>query len=137
VPPDNIFYKLDALLCAAEKNILTRHCPLIWRLHLKHLAIRVSEGKDQKRAEGLFYDAIRHCPTSKALYMDVVSYFPEMMKEVLDLMGEKQLLVRLPIEELDLLLEIDDELEQEKKEEGSNRVLSEGELEEEGEGASD
>ena len=143
MPPDTIFYKLDALLSAAEKNLLTRHCPLIWRLHLKHLAIRATEGKDVRRAHGLFYDAIRHCPTSKALYMDVISYFPEMMSEVMKLMGEKQLLVRIPIEELDLLLEIDNELENEigKSREGETveesgdqteqeHVLSEGELEE-------
>lgn len=37
--------------------------------------------------------------------MDAVEYFPDEMQEVLDLMTEKELRVRLPVEELDLLLE--------------------------------
>ncbi|KAK2104599.1 Protein nrde2 [Saguinus oedipus] len=47
-------------------------------------------------------DAI-YCP--KVLYLDAVEYFPEEMQEVLDLMTEKELRVRLPLEELELLLE--------------------------------
>lgn len=109
VPPDTIFYKLDALFSAAENNSLTQNCPLIWRLHLKHLAIRAKEGKDQKRAHGLFYEAIRRCPTNKAIYMDAIAYFPEMMKEITDIMTQKELVVRLPIEELDLLLQFNNQ----------------------------
>jgi len=104
VAPDTIFYKLDAIFSAAETNLLTRTCPLIWRLHLKHLAIRVKEGKDVRRAHGLFYEAIRRCPSSKPLYMDAIAYFPEMMTEIMELMAQKELVVRLPMEELDLLL---------------------------------
>ena len=52
-----------------------------------------------------FYDAMRNCPALKSLYMDALSYFPNMMKEVQDLMKEKQLYVRLPGEELNLLLQ--------------------------------
>ena len=36
--------------------------------------------------------------------MDCVKYFPEMLQEVSDLMTEKELRVRLPLEELDVLL---------------------------------
>lgn len=39
------------------------------------------------------------------LYLDAVEYFPEELQEVLDLMTEKELRVRLPAEELELLLE--------------------------------
>lgn len=37
--------------------------------------------------------------------MDAVEYFPDEMQEVVDLMTEKELRVRLPLEELELLLE--------------------------------
>lgn len=37
--------------------------------------------------------------------MDAVEYFPDDMQEVLDLMTEKELRLRLPAEELELLLE--------------------------------
>jgi hypothetical protein len=62
-----------------------------------------------KRAVGTFYDAIRHCPSVKAIYLDGVTYFPEMLKEITDLMAEKQLYIRLPLEELEVLLEIENE----------------------------
>ena len=80
---------------------------------MKHLAVRVKEGKDRDRARTLFYDAIRHCPSSKSIYLDAIAYFPEMKKEVMDLMAEKQILVRLPTEEFELLMEIDSELQNE------------------------
>lgn len=41
----------------------------------------------------------------QVLYMDAVEYFPGEMQEILDLMTEKELRVRLPVEELELLLE--------------------------------
>lgn len=37
--------------------------------------------------------------------MDAIEYFPDEMQEVVDLMTEKELRVRLPLEELELLLE--------------------------------
>ena len=37
--------------------------------------------------------------------MDVMEYFPEELQEILDGMTEKELRVRLPLEELELLLE--------------------------------
>lgn len=42
----------------------------------------------------------------QVLYMDAVEYFPDDLQETLDLMTEKELRVRVPMEELDLLLEI-------------------------------
>ena len=41
----------------------------------------------------------------QVLYLDAVEYFPDEMQEILDLMTEKELRVRLPLEELELLLE--------------------------------
>ncbi len=41
----------------------------------------------------------------QSLYLDVVQYEPDLLKEVVDLMTEKKLRVRLPLEELDVLCE--------------------------------
>ena len=38
------------------------------------------------------------------IYLDFVQYFPEKLEEVVDLLVEKELRVRLPLEELDLLI---------------------------------
>jgi hypothetical protein len=37
--------------------------------------------------------------------MDAMEYFPDELQEILDVMTEKELRVRLPLEELELLLE--------------------------------
>lgn len=109
------------MLSVAEQHPGVRNCPLVWRVHLKMLALRSREGKDVDRAKKTFYDAIRHCPSSKAIYLDGVTYFPYLLKEINDLMAEKQLLIRLPLEELDVLLELDEETGQiEKGEENSS-----------------
>lgn len=42
----------------------------------------------------------------QVLYMDAIEYFPDQLQETLDLMTEKELRVRVPVEELDLLLEV-------------------------------
>lgn len=40
----------------------------------------------------------------QVLYLDFVHYFPDKLQEVADLLVEKELRVRMPLEELDLLL---------------------------------
>ena len=99
-------------MSTAEKNSSSRNCPLIWRIHLKLTALRGKKPngeKDDKAARGIFYEAIRHCPSVKVLYMDALTYFPDMLKEIHDLMSEKQILIRLPLEELNVLLENENE----------------------------
>ncbi|KAM9653683.1 nuclear exosome regulator NRDE2 isoform 8-T10 [Morphnus guianensis] len=66
---------------------------------------QASLGKKEK-SKGLFYKALQNCPWAKVLYMDAVEYFPDDLQETLDLMTEKELRVRVPVEELDLLLEV-------------------------------
>lgn len=124
---------MDALFTAAENNFLTQTCPLIWRLHLKHLAIRCREGKDSRRAHGLFYEAIRRCPTNKALYMDAIAYFPEMMTEIIEIMSQKELVVRLPMEELDLLLQFNNQSDVAAKKKEKASTLEDGEAISDGE----
>lgn len=55
---------------------------------------------DRKMAQKMFSLSFQ------VLYMDAVEYFPDDLQETLDLMTEKELRVRLPMEELDLLLEV-------------------------------
>uniref|UniRef100_A0A8D3AJ49 NRDE-2, necessary for RNA interference, domain containing n=1 Tax=Scophthalmus maximus TaxID=52904 RepID=A0A8D3AJ49_SCOMX len=45
------------------------------------------------------------CLRGCGLYMDAVQLFPEKLQEYVDLMTEKELRLRLPLEELDILLE--------------------------------
>lgn len=45
------------------------------------------------------------CVCDQGLYMDGVQLFPEHLQEFADLMTEKELRLRLPLEELDILLE--------------------------------
>ena len=44
-----------------------------------------------------------HC--DQGLYMDAVQLFPGHLQEFVDLMTERELRLRLPLEELDILLE--------------------------------
>lgn len=54
---------------------------------------------------GLFEMKMLVSVYSQGLYMDAVQLFPERVQEFLDLMTEKELRLRLPMEELDILLE--------------------------------
>ncbi|XP_044127923.1 nuclear exosome regulator NRDE2-like [Bufo gargarizans] len=87
-----------------ERGLATEQgsrCLLLWRMYLRFM---VSQGH-QDRSRGLFYKAIQSCPWAKVLYLDAVEYFPDRLQEIVDLMTEKELRVRVPLEELDLLLE--------------------------------
>ena len=44
-------------------------------------------------------------PHIQALYYDAVLYFPEEMTKILEVMEEKELRIRAPLEEVKLLLE--------------------------------
>lgn len=69
-------------------------------------------GLGQQGERGLWRGSWRERPADEdvalrpqVLYLDAVEYFPDEMQEILDLMTEKELRVRLPLEELELLLE--------------------------------
>ncbi|XP_024423401.2 nuclear exosome regulator NRDE2 [Desmodus rotundus] len=101
IPETGLTHRIRALFENATRSDHGSHCPLLWRMYLNFL---VSLG-NKDRSKGVFYKALQNCPWAKVLYMDAVEYFPDEMQEVLDLMTEKELRVRLPVEELDLLLE--------------------------------
>ncbi|KFO88716.1 Protein NRDE2, partial [Buceros rhinoceros silvestris] len=102
IPETGLTNRIIALFEHAIQSENGTHCPLLWRMYLNFLA---SIGKKEK-SKGLFYKALQNCPWTKVLYMDAVEYFPEDLQETLDLMTEKELRVRVPLEELDLLLEV-------------------------------
>ncbi|XP_036986114.2 nuclear exosome regulator NRDE2 isoform X2 [Artibeus jamaicensis] len=101
IPETGLTHRIRALFENATRSDHGSHCPLLWRMYLNFL---VSLG-NKERSKGVFYKALQNCPWAKVLYMDAVEYFPDEMQEVLDLMTEKELRVRLPLEELELLLE--------------------------------
>ncbi|XP_075700483.1 nuclear exosome regulator NRDE2 [Rhinoderma darwinii] len=101
MPETGLSNRIKALF---ERGLATErgaHCLLLWRMYL---CFMVSQGH-QDRSQGLFYKAVQSCPWAKVLYLDAVEYFPDRLQEIIDLMIEKELRVRLPLEELDLLLE--------------------------------
>uniref|UniRef100_A0A5S6LMC9 Zinc finger protein 830 n=1 Tax=Xenopus tropicalis TaxID=8364 RepID=A0A5S6LMC9_XENTR len=100
-PETGLSNRIKALFEYALQSEYGSRCPLLWRLYLHFM---VSLG-NKERSKGLFYKAIQSCPWAKALYLDAVEYFPEQLQETIDLMTEKELRVRVPLEELDLLLE--------------------------------
>ncbi|KAF6131796.1 NRDE-2, necessary for RNA interference, domain containing [Phyllostomus discolor] len=101
IPETGLTHRIRALFENATRSDHGSQCPLLWRMYLNFL---VSLG-NKERSKGVFYKALQNCPWAKVLYMDAVEYFPDEMQEVLDLMTEKELRVRLPLEELELLLE--------------------------------
>uniref|UniRef100_A0A673LZD7 NRDE-2, necessary for RNA interference, domain containing n=1 Tax=Sinocyclocheilus rhinocerous TaxID=307959 RepID=A0A673LZD7_9TELE len=86
----------NRIRCLFENATATEHgahCPLLWRMYLNFMV------------NGIFYKALQAVPWVKGLYMDAVQLFPERVQEFLDLMTEKELRLRVPMEEVDILLE--------------------------------
>ncbi|KAM6201491.1 nuclear exosome regulator NRDE2 [Rhynchocyon petersi] len=101
IPESGLTNRIRGLFEHAVQSDHGSQCPLLWRMYLHFL---VSLG-NKDRSKGVFYKALQNCPWAKVLYMDAIEYFPDEMQEIVDLMTEKELRVRLPLEELELLLE--------------------------------
>ncbi|XP_017650731.1 protein NRDE2 homolog isoform X2 [Nannospalax galili] len=101
IPETGLTHRIRALFENAIRTDKGSQCPLLWRMYMHFL---VSLG-NKERSKGVFYKALQNCPWAKVLYMDAMEYFPDELQEILDLMTEKELRVRLPLEELELLLE--------------------------------
>uniref|UniRef100_A0A3B5M2T3 Uncharacterized protein n=1 Tax=Xiphophorus couchianus TaxID=32473 RepID=A0A3B5M2T3_9TELE len=101
LPENGLSNRIRGLFEGATSTEMGAHCPLLWRMYIHFL---VSEGKVDK-ARGIFYKALQNIPWVKGLYMDAVQLFPDHLQEFVDLMTEKELRLRLPLEELDILLE--------------------------------
>ncbi|XP_017281642.1 nuclear exosome regulator NRDE2 [Kryptolebias marmoratus] len=101
LPENGLSNRIRGLFESAIATETGAHCSLLWRMYIYFL---VSEGKMDK-ARGIFYKALQNIPWAKGLYMDAAQLFPEHLQEFVDLMTEKELRLRLPLEELDILLE--------------------------------
>ncbi|KAL7381030.1 hypothetical protein ABVT39_027522 [Epinephelus coioides] len=101
LPENGLSNRIRGLFESAIATEMGSHCPLLWRMYMHFL---VSEGRVDQ-AKGIFYKALQNIPWAKGLYMDAVQLFPEHLQEFVDLMTEKELRLRLPLEELDILLE--------------------------------
>ncbi|XP_070378778.1 nuclear exosome regulator NRDE2 isoform X3 [Dermacentor albipictus] len=85
----------------AIELVAHRRCPLLWRLYIE-LELRLGT---RESAKAIFYRALQCCPWAKVLYVDGVRHFPECLQEVVDMMVEKGIRLRAPLEELQLLLD--------------------------------
>ncbi|XP_064179184.1 nuclear exosome regulator NRDE2 isoform X2 [Anguilla rostrata] len=101
MPENGLSHRIRALYENAIASEHGAHCPLLWRMYLRFL---VSEGNSE-RGSGILYKALQEIPWVKGLYMDAVQLFPDRVQEFLDLMTEKELRLRAPMEEVDILLE--------------------------------
>lgn len=95
------------MLEKATQDAQNRRCILLWRMYLEFERVRQAEegaGTDA-RVKTVFYRAIQNCPGAKALYLDGASRAPSLLSEVLEIMEEKELHLRTPLEELELEIE--------------------------------
>uniref|UniRef100_A0A3P8U9V6 NRDE-2, necessary for RNA interference, domain containing n=1 Tax=Cynoglossus semilaevis TaxID=244447 RepID=A0A3P8U9V6_CYNSE len=101
LPENGLGHRICGLFENAIATATGAHCPLLWRMYMHYL---VRQGKVEK-ATGIFYKALQNIPWVKGLYMDAVKLFPEHLQQFIDVMTEKELRLRLPLEELEILLE--------------------------------
>eukprot|EP00049_Salpingoeca_infusionum_P010404 m.177918 g.177918 ORF g.177918 m.177918 type:complete len:1216 (-) comp14637_c0_seq5:3731-7378(-) len=96
--------RVSELLRLATSSRQGKHCVLLWRMYMEYS--RLQAGLDGPRlSQQLFYQAIESCPGAKILYMDTVRLNPRNMQETLDILEEKELHLRTPVEELDLIFD--------------------------------
>jgi len=100
VKQTGVTHQLRAWFEKALQQRSVCHSVLIWRLYMY---FENTFGSVEK-VKAVYYRSLQNCPWAKALYIDAIQYVPDMMQDVLDLMIEKELRVRTPVEELDLLL---------------------------------
>ncbi|XP_074649475.1 nuclear exosome regulator NRDE2-like isoform X2 [Tubulanus polymorphus] len=94
-------HRIGALFQRATDSNTGRYCLLLWRMYM---AFQVKHGQNNE-AKGVFYKALQNCPWAKVLYLDAVSYFPDDLQDVVDLIVEKELRLRALPEELEILTE--------------------------------
>ncbi|KAK4312565.1 hypothetical protein Pmani_016030 [Petrolisthes manimaculis] len=99
-------HRLESVLDKAVSTSPGKHCPLLWRLYMALVAVT-----RPTRLKGLAYRALAHCPGVKSVYLDCVRRVPKLLKDGVSLMTEKGLRTRLPLEELQVLMETELELE--------------------------
>jgi hypothetical protein len=92
--------RIRSLFEKSLENQVCRSNVMLWRMYIR-FEISISHFESAKK---LFYRAIDKCPQSKVLWLDVIKLFKdyftmEDLKELIDLMNEKEILMRSNIEE--------------------------------------
>ncbi|TRY74407.1 hypothetical protein TCAL_06336 [Tigriopus californicus] len=109
-------YRSKSLLEDQVEHDPGRTCPVLWRLLLwitKEIhVIQGRPGRNLDQISTVFYRALQECPVTRALYLDFIEYLHVdgacevgELKKILDILSEKEGRVRLPWEELEILLE--------------------------------
>uniref|UniRef100_UPI00398ECA2A nuclear exosome regulator NRDE2 isoform X2 n=1 Tax=Pristiophorus japonicus TaxID=55135 RepID=UPI00398ECA2A len=101
LPETGLANRIRALFEHAVQTDAGAHCVLLWRMYLHFTA---AQG-NVERSKGVFYRALQECPWAKVLYLDAVGHLPGQLQETVDLMTEKEIRIRVPIEELEILME--------------------------------
>ncbi|XP_076321540.1 nuclear exosome regulator NRDE2 isoform X2 [Tachypleus tridentatus] len=101
VPDCGVTWRIRSLFERALDESPSRHCVGLWRWYLKFEV----EQQNCTRTEVIFYRALQQCPWAKDLYMDGIAYFPNKLDEIHDIMIEKEIRVRTPLEEIEMLQE--------------------------------
>lgn len=102
-------HRVRRLLQKASMDQQMRRNPLMWRMWLEFERAQASSAVDMEAAKNVFYRGIQNCPASKVLYLDGTSRVPTVLREVLDIIQEKELHLRAPIEELEMMAEEEEE----------------------------
>lgn len=100
-PETGVVHRIRGLFVRATQDSGGRHCPLLWRLYMKF----EMEHNNIAQAKAAFYQGIHHCPWSKALCYDAAFYFPNEASKFIEIMEEKNLRMRAPLEEVKLCLD--------------------------------
>ncbi|CAG2165335.1 unnamed protein product [Oppiella nova] len=75
--------------------------------NLKHLLVMTPtllNCNNTSKGKAVFYRALQTCSYSKILYLDGIQYFSSQLQELLDIMTEKEIKIRTPLEEIELLM---------------------------------
>ncbi|GFN96583.1 protein nrde2 homolog [Plakobranchus ocellatus] len=95
-----IMHRIRSVFEAALSHSISSHCPLLWRLYLN---FEFKYGARSK-AKGILYRSLQNCPWAKSIFKDGIALFGDVeLQEMIDLMTEEEIRVRMPLEEIELL----------------------------------
>ncbi|KAK3713719.1 hypothetical protein QZH41_020706, partial [Actinostola sp. cb2023] len=101
LPTTGISHRQRALFDRATSSVAGRQCIGLWRMYME---FELNQG-NQEQAKAVFYQALQNCAWAKTLYLDAIKAFPDDLQNTVDMMEEKELRVRTPLEEIDILME--------------------------------
>lgn len=95
-------HRVRATFEAAATHVVARRCPLLWRMYLEFERAQPTPAAPEL-ARAVFYRAIQNCPGVKSIYLDGPSRVPSLFQEAVDILQEKELHLRTPLEEVELI----------------------------------